>query len=188
LAAILAADVVGYSALMGADEARALAVIRLLREDLFEPEVARWRGAVVKRLGDGWLVEFPSAVDAVRCALAVQDRMAEVDDVELRIGVHIGDIVHDGDDIYGDGVNIAARLEAAGAAGHVLISDDVRRHRCGCGRGPRRLPIWRLLRTPDANPESTSHNSRLAAPKPRSWQRRCATIWPLRSRAKAASM
>jgi adenylate cyclase len=131
LAAILAADVVGYSALMGADEARALAVIRLLREDLFEPEVARWRGAVVKRLGDGWLVEFPSAVDAVRCALAVQDRMAEVDDVELRIGVHIGDIVHDGDDIYGDGVNIAARLEAAGAAGHVLISDDVRRQISG---------------------------------------------------------
>ena len=131
LAAILAADVVGYSALMGADEARALAVIRLLREDLFEPEVARWHGAVVKRLGDGWLVEFPSAVDAVRCALAVQDRMAEVDDVELRIGVHIGDIVHDGDDIYGDGVNIAARLEAAGAAGHVLISDDVRRQISG---------------------------------------------------------
>jgi adenylate cyclase len=131
LAAILAADVVGYSALMGADEARALAVIRLLREDLFEPEVARWRGAVVKRLGDGWLVEFPSAVDAVECALAVQDRMADVVEVEVRIGVHIGDIVHDGDDIYGDGVNIAARLEAAGAAGHVLISDDVRRQISG---------------------------------------------------------
>jgi adenylate cyclase len=116
---------------MGADEARALAVIRLLREDLFEPEVARWRGAVVKRLGDGWLVEFPSAVDAVECALAVQDRMADVVEVEVRIGVHIGDIVHDGDDIYGDGVNIAARLEAAGAAGHVLISDDVRRQISG---------------------------------------------------------
>ncbi len=131
LAAILVADVVGYSTMMGTDEARALASIRLLREELFEPEVARWRGVVVKRLGDGWLVEFPSVVDAVRCAVAVQNRMAEVQDVELRIGVHIGDIVHEGDDIYGDGVNIAARLEAAGAPGHVLISDDVRRQIAG---------------------------------------------------------
>jgi TolB-like protein len=131
LAAILAADVVGYSALMGADEAQALAAIRLLREVLFEPEVARWRGVVVKRLGDGWLVEFASVVDAVGCAVEVQGRMAEVQGVELRIGVHIGDIVHEGGDIYGDGVNIAARLEAAGAPGHVLISDDVRRQISG---------------------------------------------------------
>jgi len=131
LAAILAADVVGYSTMMGTDEARALASIKLLREELFEPEVARWRGVVVKRLGDGWLVEFPSVNDAVGCAVAVQNRMAEVQDVELRIGVHIGDIVHEGDDIYGDGVNIAARLEAAGASGHVLISDDVRRQIAG---------------------------------------------------------
>ncbi len=113
LAAILAADVVGYSTMMGTDEARALGAIRLLREELFEPEVARWRGVVVKRLGDGWLVEFPSVVDAVGCAVAVQGRMAEVQGVELRIGVHIGDIVHEGDDIYGDGVNIAARLESS---------------------------------------------------------------------------
>jgi len=131
LAAILAADVVGYSAMMGTDEARALASIRLLREVLFEPEVVRWRGTVVKRLGDGWLVEFPSVVDAVECAVAVQCRIAEVEDVEVRIGVHIGDIVHEGDDIYGNGVNIAARLEAAGAPGHVLISDDVRRQISG---------------------------------------------------------
>jgi adenylate cyclase len=131
LAAILAADVVGYSTMMGTDEARALASIKLLREELFEPEVARWRGVVVKRLGDGWLVEFPSVNDAVGCAVAVQNQMAEVQDVELRIGVHIGDIVHEDDDIYGDGVNIAARLEAAGAPGHVLISDDVRRQITG---------------------------------------------------------
>ncbi len=109
LAAILVADVVGYSTMMGTDEARALASIRLLREELFEPEVARWRGVVVKRLGDGWLVEFPSVVDAVRCAVAVQNRMAEVQDVELRIGVHIGDIVHEGDDIYGDGRRLFER-------------------------------------------------------------------------------
>jgi adenylate cyclase len=131
LAAVLAADVVGYSTMMGTDEARALAAIRLLREALFEPEVARWRGVVVKRLGDGWLVEFPSVIDAVGCAVAVQNRMAEVQEVELRIGVHIGDIVHEDDDIYGDGVNIAARLEAVGAPGHVLISDDVRRQIAG---------------------------------------------------------
>lgn len=131
LAAILAADIVGYSTMMGADEARALAAIRLLRDKLFEPEVERWRGVVVKRLGDGWLVEFASITDAVDCAVAVQNRMAEVQEVELRIGIHIGDIVHEGDDIYGDGVNIAARLEAAGAPGHVLISDDVRRQIAG---------------------------------------------------------
>ncbi len=126
LAAILAADVVGYSAMMGADEAAALAAIRGLRDELFEPEVARWRGVVVKRLGDGWLVEFASVVDAVGCAVAAQERMAG-EDVALRIGVHIGDIVHEDGDIYGDGVNIAARLEAIGAAGHVAISDDARR-------------------------------------------------------------
>jgi class 3 adenylate cyclase len=131
LVAILAADVVGYSALMGADEARALAALKLLREELFEPQVARWRGAVVKRLGDGWLVEFPSVVDAVGCAVAVQGRMAEVPGVALRIGIHIGDIVHQGGDIFGNGVNVAARLEMASAPGHVLISDDVRRQISG---------------------------------------------------------
>jgi adenylate cyclase len=130
LAAILAADVVGYSAMMGADEAAALAAIRGLRDELFEPEVARWRGVVVKRLGDGWLVEFASVVDAVGCAVAAQERMAG-EDVALRIGVHIGDIVHEDGDIYGDGVNIAARLETIGAAGHVAISDDARRQVAG---------------------------------------------------------
>lgn len=131
LAAILSADVVGYSRLMREDEAKALASIRLLREDLFEPEVVRRHGLVVKRLGDGWLVEFPSVVDAVECAVAVQNRLSEMEQLEMRIGVHIGDIVHEGNDIYGDGVNIAARLEAIGAPGHVLISDDVRRQILG---------------------------------------------------------
>lgn len=131
LAAILAADVIGYSAMMGADETRALAAIRRLREELFEPEVARWRGTVVKRLGDGWLVEFASVVDAVDCAIAVQVRMADAPGVELRIGVHIGDIVFEDGDIYGEGVNIAARLEAKGAPGHVVISDDARRQITG---------------------------------------------------------
>ena len=127
LAAVLAADVVGYSRLMAENEAKALESIRLLRHDLFEPEVTRWRGTVVKRLGDGWLVEFSSVVDAVECALAVQNQLSELNQVQLRVGVHIGDIVHESEDIYGDGVNIAARLESIGAAGHVMISDDVRR-------------------------------------------------------------
>jgi len=122
--------VVGYSRLMGEDEARALAAIKRLRDDVFEPEVFRWRGVVAKRLGDGWLVEFASVVDAVGCAVAVQEVMAS-EIVDLRIGVHIGDIVHADGDIYGDGVNIAARLEAAGAPGHVLISDDARRQITG---------------------------------------------------------
>jgi adenylate cyclase len=130
LAAVLAADIVGYSALMGADEAAALAALRLLREELFEPEVARRGGEVVKRMGDGWLVEFASVVDAVDCAVAVQEAVAGRD-FALRIGVHLGDIVHAEGDIYGDGVNIAARLEARGAPGHVLISNDARRQIAG---------------------------------------------------------
>ncbi|MGI9568550.1 MAG: adenylate/guanylate cyclase domain-containing protein, partial [Desulfobulbia bacterium] len=131
LAAVLAADVVGYSSLMGADEKRALSIIRRLREELFEPIVLNWRGLVVKRLGDGWLVEFPSVVDAVNCAVSVQSQLVEVSDIELRIGVHIGDIVHEEGDIYGDGVNIAARLEAKSIPGHVLVSDDVFRQISG---------------------------------------------------------
>ena len=93
LAAILVADVVGFSTMMGADEARALAAIRLLREEVFEPDVERWNGVVVKRLGDGWIVEFPSVIDAVSCALAVQIRMQKIQDLDLRIGIHIGDIL-----------------------------------------------------------------------------------------------
>jgi adenylate cyclase len=130
LAAIFAADIVGYSAMMGANEAAALEALRLLREELFEPEVARRGGEVVKRMGDGWLVEFASVVDAVDCAVAVQEAVA-ARDFALRIGVHLGDIVHAEGDIYGDGVNIAARLEARGAPGHVLISDDARRQIAG---------------------------------------------------------
>ena len=126
LAAILAADVVGYSAMMGENETRALDSIRRLREELFEPEVHRRRGVVVKRMGDGWLVEFASVVDAVECAVAVQEAL-EAEAFSLRIGVHIGDIVHADGDIYGDGVNVAARLEALGQPGFITISNDVRR-------------------------------------------------------------
>jgi adenylate cyclase len=119
LAAILAADVVGFSRLAGADEDRTLARLRTLRSDLFDPTNSVHHGRVVKRTGDGALVEFRSVVDAVRCAIEVQNGMAERNmgvppekRIEFRIGVHLGDVVEESDgDLMGDGVNIAARLE-----------------------------------------------------------------------------
>ena len=122
LAAILAADVVGYSRLIAEDEARTLDALRALRRELFEPLVAEHRGEVVKRMGDGWLVSFGSVVDAAACAIAVQERLAGHYRIKLRIGVHLGDIVHEDEDIYGDGVNIAARLQEVAEPGGVLIS------------------------------------------------------------------
>ncbi len=130
LAAILAADVVGYSRMMGADEAGTLAALKRHREAVFDPAVAEHKGRVVKLIGDGTLVEFGSVVDAVRCALAIQRAMraaAQSDDagITLRIGVNLGDIIIDGDDIYGDGVNIAARLEPLAQPGGVCVSSIV---------------------------------------------------------------
>lgn len=125
LAAVLAADVVGYSALMARDEAGTLEALRRLRREVFHPTVAGHRGKVVKSMGDGWLVEFPSAVDAVNCALVVQQALARDQAVSLRIGIHIGDITHEDEDIFGDGVNVAARLEAFAEPGAIAISDAV---------------------------------------------------------------
>ena len=127
LAAILAADVVGYSRLMGADEAGTLAALKRHRETVFDPAVARHKGRVVKLIGDGTLVEFASVVDAVNCALAIQRavRTASQEDsgpIQLRIGINLGDIIIDGDDIYGDGVNIAARLEPLAEPGGVCVA------------------------------------------------------------------
>src|SRR5712692_4370014 len=120
LAAILAADVPGYSRLMGADEEGTLARLKAHRRELVDPKIKEHRGRIVKTTGDGMLVEFASVVDAVRCAAGVQramvDRNVEISEdkrITFRIGVNLGDIIVDGDDIiYGDGVNIAARLEA----------------------------------------------------------------------------
>src|SRR5215470_14564982 len=119
LAAILAADVAGYSRLMGADEEGTLARLKAHRRELIDPKLAEHRGRVVKTTGDGILIEFPSIVDAVRCAVEVQRGMADrnasvVQDkrIEFRVGINLGDIIIDGDDIHGDGVNIAARLES----------------------------------------------------------------------------
>jgi adenylate cyclase len=133
LAAILAADVAGYSRLMGADEEGTLERLKAHRCELVDPKIREHRGRIVKTTGDGMLVEFPSVVDAVRCAVEVQramvDRNAEVPDdkrITFRIGVNLGDIIVDGDDIYGDGVNIAARLEALAEPGGICISRVVR--------------------------------------------------------------
>jgi adenylate cyclase len=125
LAAVLAADVVGYSRMMGADEAGTLAALKHHRESVFNPAVTAHRGRVFKEIGDGTLAEFGSAVDAVNCALAIQRTMragkAANGSIVLRIGVNLGDVIFDGDDIYGDGVNVAARLEPLAPPGGVLF-------------------------------------------------------------------
>lgn len=121
IAAILAADVAGYSKLMGEDETGTLAALRELRNDLFQPTVSEHRGEVVKSMGDGWLVEFASVVDAVNCALQVQKSLAGHKIIKLRLGIHIGDIVHEDEDIYGDGVNIAARLQEISRPGGIAL-------------------------------------------------------------------
>jgi len=132
LAAILAADVVGYSRLMEADEAGTLAALKRHRENVFDPAVAKHNGRIVKLIGDGALTEFGSVIDAVNCAVEVQSSVpAEQDDktsrsaIVLRIGINLGDVIIDGEDIYGDGVNVAARLEALAAPGGVCVSSVV---------------------------------------------------------------
>src|SRR5271163_4770445 len=135
LAAIMAADVVGFSRLAGADEDRTLARLRALRSDLIDPTIAVHNGRVFKRTGDGTLIEFRSVVDAVRCAVEVQSAMIERNAgvpaerrIEFRIGIHLGDVVEESDgDLMGDGVNIAARLEGVAAPGDICLSEDAYR-------------------------------------------------------------
>jgi adenylate cyclase len=135
LAAILVSDVVGYSRLTRADEDRILARLRALRSDLIDPIVAVHNGRVVKRTGDGAIVEFRNVVDAVRCAIEVQNGMLERNAgvpperrIEFRVGIHLGDVVEESDgDLMGDGVNIAARLEAIAKPGAICLSEDAYR-------------------------------------------------------------
>jgi class 3 adenylate cyclase/pimeloyl-ACP methyl ester carboxylesterase len=129
LAAILSADVVGYSRLMGMDEAGTLSRLNILRRELIDPMIAAHSGRIVKLMGDGALMEFASAVDAVTCAIEIQRKVqehdagrSEGDPIRLRIGINVGDIIIEGDDIYGDGVNIAARLQGIAEAGGICIS------------------------------------------------------------------
>jgi adenylate cyclase len=128
LTAILAADVAGYTALMGADEAGTLRRLTDLRRELLEPLIDDHRGRVVKLMGDGLLVEFASVVDAVACALAWQRDVSDRDEIlRFRIGINLGDVIVEGGDIHGDGVNIAARLEGLAKPGGICISDDAYR-------------------------------------------------------------
>ena len=135
LAAILVADVVGYSRLAGVDEERTLARLRGVRSDVIDPAIAAHRGRAVKRTGDGSIVEFRSVVDAVRCAIEVQGAMVERNAgvsperrIEFRVGIHVGDVVEENDgDLMGDCVNIAARLESIAAPGAICLSEDAYR-------------------------------------------------------------
>ena len=130
LAAILVADVVGYSRLASVDEERTLARLRGLRSDLIDPAIAAYRGRIVKRTGDGGIIVFRSVVDAVRCAIEVQAGLVERNAglpadrrIQFRIGIHLGDVVEEADgDLMGDGVNIAARLEGVAKAGTICLS------------------------------------------------------------------
>jgi len=135
LAAILVSDVVGYSRLAGADEDRTLSRLRGLRSDLIDPAIAAHHGRIVKRTGDGSLIEFRSVVDAVRCAIEIQngliERNAGVPEdrrIEFRVGIYVGDVVEESDgDLMGDGVNIAARLEGIAAPSSICLSEDAYR-------------------------------------------------------------
>src|SRR6266851_5409432 len=135
LAAVLVADKAGYSRLMGADEEGTLAHLKLLRRELIDPKNKQHRGRIVKTTGDGMLIEFLSVVDAVRCAIEVQQGMVERNAdvpqqkrIEFRVGVNLGDVMIEGRDLYGDGVNIAARLEALAEPGGICISQTVLNH------------------------------------------------------------
>ena len=136
IAAILIADVVGYSRLAGADEGRTLSRLRGLRSDLIDPAIDAHHGRIVKRTGDGSLLEFRSVVDAVRCAIEVQNGMVDRNSgvpaerrIEFRIGIHLGDVVEESDgDLMGDGVNIAARLEGIAEPGGIVLSNAAYEH------------------------------------------------------------
>ena len=162
LAAILCSDVVGYSRLAGADEDRVLARLRALRSDLIDPTIAVHHGRVVKRTGDGAVVEFRSVVDAVRCAIELQNAMVERNagvpadrHIDFRIGIHVGDVVEESDgDLMGDGVNIAARLEGVAKPGAICLSEQAYWQVKGVSIWLSMIlaqPNLRTLRTPSAS-------------------------------------
>jgi adenylate cyclase len=183
LAAIIAADVVSYSRLMGVDEAETLAALKTHRRDLIDPNIAEHQGRIVKTTGDGLLIEFASVIEAVQCAVEVQRAMQQRNSdvpadhrIEFRVGINLGDIIIDGDDIYGDGVNVAARLEGLAEANGICVSrvvHDQVRDKLGLGfedLGERQLKniarpvrVFRIA-TPDIGLPTQSANSALAIP------------------------
>lgn len=183
LAAIIAADVVSYSRLMGVDEGETLAALKTHRRDLIDPNIAEHQGRIVKTTGDGLLIEFPSVIEAVQCAVEVQRAMQERNSdvpadhrIEFRVGINLGDIIIDGDDIYGDGVNVAARLEGLAEANGICVSrvvHDQVRDKLGLGfedLGERQLKniarpvrVFRIA-TPDIGLRTQSANPTLAIP------------------------
>jgi adenylate cyclase len=196
LAAILAADVVGLSRLTGADEDPTLARLRALRSDLIDPTVAVHNGRVFKRTGDGVLVEFRSAVDAVRCAIEVQNAMVErnagvAEDrrIAFRVGIHVGDVVEERDgDLMGDGVNIAARLEGIAKPGAICLSEQaywqvkggsasrsVISARCSSRISPSRSERFRLASRPARrqSPRLSNPQSPSGLPRRKSRRSRC---------------
>lgn len=176
LAAILAADIVGYSQFMAEDERGTVAALKKLRMELFSPAVDDFNGRIVKLMGDGALVEFASAVDAVNCAMFIQSEMLkrkESSNLQLRIGINLGDILVEDADIYGDGVNIAARLESMAEPGGILLSDIVRESVTGkidakltdLGKKaaknlPQPIHVW-SWKPEDSNKEDSQDNSYL---------------------------
>ena len=176
LAAILVSDVVGYSRLAGADEDRILARLRALRSDLIDPTITVHHGRVVKRTGDGSIVEFRSVVDAVRCAIEVQTGLIERNAgvpperaIEFRVGIHVGDVVEESDgDLMGDGVNIAARLEGVARPGAICLSEDAYRQarsQRAARRSPRPSPSARSDRPilAPCRPDQSRRRSRACA-------------------------
>src|SRR4051812_22161782 len=181
LAAILAADVVGYSALMERDEDRTLARLKAHRREFIGPLIAEYQGRVVKLMGDGALVEFASVVDAVRCAVLIQQGMAEreadvpeAERIRFRIGINLGDVIREADgDLYGDGVNVAARLEGLAEPGGVVVSGTAYDHLQGkldCGLAPlgeqRLKNIERPVRAYRVEPDAGTPVIPAAAPPP----------------------
>src|SRR5262245_49903675 len=130
LAAILAADVVGYSRLMGQDEAGTHAALKAIRGELIDPKIAEHSGRVFKGTGDGFLAEFPSVVNAVDCAMAIQEAMRarSANQIQLRIGLNVGDVIVEEGDIFGDGVNVAARIESIAPPGGIALTEVAREH------------------------------------------------------------
>jgi class 3 adenylate cyclase len=191
MAAILVADVVGYSRLAAADEDRTLARLRGLRSDLIDPAIAAHHGRIVKRTGDGSLIEFRSVVDAVRCAIEVQSGMVERNvgvpedrRIEFRIGVHLGDVVEEADgDLMGDGVNIAARLEGIGKPGAICLSEQAYWQVRGGSISPSPISAISNSRTSPTRSEST----RSTSGSPRLPERSSRRSWLLKNRLRRAS-